>query len=765
MTSWDKIVTGKDLESTKNMRKKTYITSKQRKSALPELVQEGWHFLKEYKDTRFISVRKDKPYDEVFEDKIWLLFANMGFTHMNKDRHFKMQYDYQNSDITQQIDIFAADDETVLIVECKASYELKDGNFKKPIEAFYAQINGLRKEALKKFPGRKVKFIWATNNYIMSKADLNKLQEWDIIHFNDSIINYYIELVKHLGTCARFQLLGNLFANQEIRNMDNLIPAIEGKMGGHKYYSFSIEPEKLLKIGYVLHRNEANKNMMPTYQRLIKKKRLQDVQGFINNGGYFPNSLIISIDTKGKGIQFDSIPKQYKIESTISRLGTLHLPKKYRSAYIIDGQHRLYGYSDSDYANKNSIPVVAFVDLKREEQIKLFMDINENQKSVPKSLRVTLNADMLWVSDNYNERRQALRSKIAQMLGEEDTSPLLGRIQIGENEKSNIKCITIEAVQAALKKCSFFTLFNNKNMIISDGTFDLGENQTTCDIFYPFIEACFAYIKDNLETEWDKGEDGILTINRGIQGIIRVINDIVNHLKNQNINLKQCNKEDLLNKVIYYLDPLIQFIDEISDDERNELKGFLGGGADNKYWRTFQKAISDTRKDFNPEGLEEYWRDKAKIFNSEAIVILKESTLYIKDIIRTQLNNYYGNNWLINGVPKNIYKKAKTEADDQNYEYQKNGDYGQEVSIWDCININDCSIIVCNYGKNWSEIFEKIFVRPKDINLSGGKTTKIEWMKRLGTLQNNIKKSTYSVSQDEYNFIKDTHEWLKNINI
>lgn len=59
-------------------------------------------------------------------------------------------------------------------------------------------------------------------------------------------------------------------------------------MGGFKYYSFSIEPERLLKIGYVLHRNEANKNMMPTYQRLIKKNRLKSVQQFVNNGGYFP---------------------------------------------------------------------------------------------------------------------------------------------------------------------------------------------------------------------------------------------------------------------------------------------------------------------------------------------------------------------------------------------------------------------------------------------------------------------------------------------
>lgn len=90
-----------------------------------------------------------------------------------------------------------------------------------------------------------------------------------------------------MGTCSRYQLLGNLFANQEIRNMDDKIPAIQGEMGGHKYYSFSIEPERLLKIGYVLHRNEANKNMMPTYQRLIKKKRLADVQGLSIPAGIF----------------------------------------------------------------------------------------------------------------------------------------------------------------------------------------------------------------------------------------------------------------------------------------------------------------------------------------------------------------------------------------------------------------------------------------------------------------------------------------------
>lgn len=761
MTTWDKIVSGKELNSAKYLRRRTYITKKERTLALPDLIEEGWEEFKKYKDPKFIGVRKEKPFDELFEDKVWLLFAQMGFTYMNRDRHFKMQYDFNNPDITQQIDVFAADDETVLIIECKSASELKNGSFKKSIEAYYGQMDGLRKEAQKRFPKRKVKFIWATYNYIMSKADLNKLNEWGIVYFSDAIVNYYIELVKHLGRCARYQLLGNLFANQEIRNMDNKIPAIEGKMGKHRYYSFSIEPEKLLKIGYVLHRNEANKNMMPTYQRLIKKNRLQSVQDFIDKGGYFPNSIIISIDTKGRGLQFDPADKNFQVETALSRLGILHLPKKYRSAYIIDGQHRLYGYSNSEYAYKNCIPVVAFVDLDREEQIKIFMDINENQKSVPKTLRVTLNADMLWASDNFNERRQALRSKIAQMLGEEDTSPLLGRIAIGENEKNSVRCITVEALQLTLKRCDFFNIYDKKNDVISEGTFDLGDNEETCELFYPFIESCLSYCKSHLEDEWSKGEYGILTINRGMHGLIRVINDIINHLKGVNkIDPRNMPLENLNSEVQYYLDPLLEFISSVTEEKRNELKSSLGGGADKKYWRTFQKAVFDARKDFIPEGLEEYWRDEAKLFNNEANELLQNLTIHIKQLIKERLKQYYKDKWLIDGIPKNIYQRAKREADEYSYELKKSGKEEKEITIWDCVNLSDCVSITANYGRNWIELFEKVLVRPEETKVAGEKNVKIEWLKRLSNIEKKILKPSYSVSKDSYEFIKEISNWL-----
>ena len=135
-TNWEKIVSGQELITAKTHRYKTFIASKERRSALPELREEGWEEYKKYADEKYVGVKKDKLFDEQFEDRVWSLFAKMGFGYLNSDRKFAMSYDFQNPSHTQQIDVFAADEETILIVECKASKELKECDFKKQIEAF-----------------------------------------------------------------------------------------------------------------------------------------------------------------------------------------------------------------------------------------------------------------------------------------------------------------------------------------------------------------------------------------------------------------------------------------------------------------------------------------------------------------------------------------------------------------------------------------------------------------------------------------------------
>ena len=763
MSTWEGLVSGSTLKSIKTEKSRSYITSKELASNLPTLIDNGWEKVKDYKNPKYILVRQEKQGSELFEDSLWVMCANMGFTSLNGDDEFSICFDKDNPERERHFDVFAADEETILLFECLYYSFPVESNLQDEIKIFQEQIDGLRKSILKEFPKRKIRFIWATHNVILSRKDAEMMERANITHFDKASITYYEDLVKHLGTSARYQLLGNLFAHQEIVGMENRIPAIQGKMGGYTYYSFSIEPEKLLKIGYVLHRNEANSSMMPTYQRIIKKKRLNEVREFINNGGYFPNSIIISLDTEGKGLVFDQASQ--KLDNTISRIGILHIPKKYRSAYIIDGQHRLYGYSDSDYAETNTIPVVAFVDLARTEQIKLFMDINENQKAVPKTLRVTLNADMLWDSEDFNEQRQALRSKISQMLGEEPTSPLNGRIVVGENESSPQKCITVEALQNAIKKTRFFSTYGKKNALVKEGTFDSGNLQETCDRFYPFIESCMLYFRKACTDEWNKGDDELcmIAMNRGMQALIRVIDDIVNLLiDKQMIFPKEQSADDMMGIIQYYLAPLTDYLNNLTIENRKDLRGYFGTGADTRFWRAYQKAIADKRPDFKPEGLEEYWLNEAKTYNDDTRQYIEEIEEKLKKVISSQLEDSFGSSWLMRGLPKSVYSRINSAADNKIYELTQQGVDTTDVTPWDFITLPDCKEIAI-YGKNWSTLFEMLLTRPEDVSLSGGKETKTDWMIRINSVKSKLANKSYSVPFEEFTFVSSVYEWITDL--
>ena len=748
-TTWERLVSGDEIVRVKRERAVPYISKTIFASSLDDERAEGWELLSALKNPKKVKIKKDKPQDEVFEDTVWVLLANLGFSVMNRDQHFRMSYGNAPAQM-QQIDVFAADDETILFVECKSAVKLKDGNFKIVIEALVEKMKGLRAEALKQFPDRKCKFIFATNNYVLNHEDEERLKASDIAYFNEHTISYYQELVKHLGSCARYQLLANLFAHAKIKGMENKIPAIRGQMGGHTYYSFSIEPEKLLKIGYVLHRSEANSNMMPTYQRIIKKSRLKSVRKFINDDkGYFPNSIIISIDTK-RPLQFDRSDKQ--VSGAVADLGILHLPQQYRSAYIIDGQHRLYGYSDSPYALTNSIPVVAFENLDQKEQVRLFMEINENQKPVSKNLRNTLNADMLWNSSKASERRDALRLKIAQDLGEKSTSPLYGRVNIGEDQGSETKCITIECIRIAINVGNFLSKYDAKNVLTQNGIFDLDDNDATLKLLYAFIEKCMFYVKNNATQEWEKGsgENGIITINNGIGGLIRVVNDIANYLiDNETISPMSDTPDAMAKEAEYYLAPVCRFISNMSDEVRLDIRKAYGGNGPMHCWRHFQRAIHNERPEFAPEGMSKYWDDHGKEFNAQSLKIMPEIEQAVKIIVREKLEEAYEGKW-IQEVPQSVYTEAHAQASKEQYES------GEPQDWWDYVSLMGLRAIV-TYGKNWSNLFTDICTLDSEKKKAGGKEAKTEWMNMISKLQSKAGKANFSVAKAEFQILSEAY--------
>lgn len=750
MTDWGKVLTQAEIAIALRERKKNYIEKTTWRIALPKEEEEGWYYFKDTKNPEKVKVHKDKPSSEVFENRLWVLFASMGFTNLNRDSHLEIEYTANTTSHKKQIDVFAADDETVLVVECKCAEKPKDKSWKTELEAIKGYMHGVKSEIDKEYPNHNVKFIFATSNYNVGSQDSKLMQEFGIAHFDEKTIKYYEELVKHLGSCSRYQLLGSLFANTKIRGMDNRIPAIQGKMGGHTYYSFSIQPEILLKIGYVLHRNEANVGAMPTYQRIIKKARLKAVHEFIESKGFFPNSLLISIDTKNRRpMQFDLADKQGT--DGITKLGILHLPNLYRSAYIIDGQHRLYGYSDSRYAKTNSIPVVAFENMEQKEQVKLFMEINENQKQVSKNLRNTLNADLLWFSENPSERREALRSRIAQDLGDLNSSPLMNRVIIGEDQSDDYRCITLEMICSAIKDSSFLTRYSKDHTPQEHGLFDLDNNDKTKTLLEKYLMGCFEYLKYLLPEEWERNpkHDGIILFNNGIGGFIRLFNDIAIELHNLGNDPKKI--DDFLEATQYYLDPLQDYFRGLTEEAKEELHKNYGGNGPKDYWRNLEKAIHSVREDFVPEGFIKYWEDHDKSHNEDCIRIITAVEADARRFIVSTLKAN-SSNW-IQDIPKSVFTEANKEKSKHQYET------GVELEIDEFFRMSDlCSII--QYGSNWSKYFEKVFTRPTEAKKAGGKKAKTEWMNNVDRLQRNIGRATFNVTKAEREMLLEIEQLL-----
>ena len=189
-------------------------------------------------------------------------------------------------------------------------------------------------------------------------------------------------------------------------------------------------------------------------------------------------------------MRFD--PSSNAIERAITKAGVLHLPARYRSLYVIDGQHRLYAYSDSVFGSNNAIPVIAFVDLERPEQLRLFMEINENQKAVSKNLKHTLDADLKWDSSNLQDRADGVEKQLAQVLGEDVSSPLLNRVLVGEDQRTEIKVITLEAILRGINQTQLIGKYT-RDAVRAQGRFDTGNSARTVELLKSLLFGYFSY--------------------------------------------------------------------------------------------------------------------------------------------------------------------------------------------------------------------------------------------------------------------------------
>lgn len=739
------VLVGEEITRQLRSRNSEYDLLTIKKTELEEHLAAGWEEVRENKNT--FRVRHLKPHDIRHEDRVWSLFARLGFSAINADRNFRVVASRKG--LKKQIDVAAWDEETAIIIECKSSEKLGRRSLQKDILEFAAIQNEIQ-TSIRKNAGKRLKVavIFATNNIIVSQPDKQRLEESNIQLMTESDLAYFDNLRSQLGAIAKFQLAGLLFAGTDIPEFECNVPAIKGRAGKYTCYSFMIEPDKLLKMGFVLHRTDTSQKAFETYQRMIKKQRIKEICKYINgsgkNQGFFPNSIIVNLNSK-RSPEFT--PVKCPPHNSSCDVGILKLPKKYRSAFIIDGQHRLYGYANTEWRKKHTIPVVAFVRLPEQEQTKIFVDINHKQKSVPTNLLNALMSEFNWGSDSVDEALGALRTRLIINLNNDVESALYKRIVVGEEQKTETRCLTLSFISSyGLARTEFLGKTESKKRI-SDGLLEKSNYSNTLEHAQAFLTQCFFIVECELEEQWAKGsgEGGFIAMNIGVASLLRILSDILVYLDNTGVNVRKLTPENLATECTPYLKHVIGFVKSTSLEQRKQLRSFLGTGGVEKVVRELQNAINSHNSDFCPAGFDK-WQDESsgkynELVKPLAIEIQKKINRLVTSILKKELGE---KGWWSRGVPKKVQK--------------------------------DCSLrrIEEGSGEDWQYLmvleYKDIIKARKDVLINhftppgieqAGIDKKLSWFTRFNSIRNKVSHpERESVTEEEHAEISEIYKWL-----
>jgi DNA sulfur modification protein DndB len=675
------ILKGEDLTNDTNLdafsrsRKSDYDQRTFKEFEVSSALEDGWEKIISKKGIEKKNpsgsqpLKKMKKQDICFENSIWMTLYKIGYRKLNKDRKFLLNpFEPDKS----QIDVYGEDDDTILVFECKsANTPNTKRDFNKDIERFSNLKNKFGKKLVEYSGGKFVKFIFATHNYIVGDANRDRLKASKIEYWDDYSCSYHEKLANELRYAGKYQMLSILLKDEKIKSLNNEYAALKCEMGKATYYNFSITPNNLLKICTIPHRHQAFMNADPSYQRFVKSAKLKSVNKFIEEGHIFPNSIIVSINSK---IDFkESRLTQKRLNST--KTGVIYLPKTFGSCNVIDGQHRIYGYAQNIKRSKNdSIPVIAFENLSDDEQMKIFTEINTNQKGVSKDVINDIKETLYRNSDDYTKVFQSYAASIARQLNTSMDSPLKGSIKIGENERTHPTAkITSESILGGIKD-SFFFGVPSKYEIKESGLFFKTESKfgEMEEKTYKTLLKNFTYISKCFEEEWNLGSEGFLNTPHGIKSLIRISSEILFNLQSK--HGLQANNEDL--EVIYkkslpYLKTLVNGINNLDDTDKDEIKKAYGGGGYLNFFRTFLEILCENHRDFNyrDPGYLSWLKDKPiKVTGMHAKALSIEE--FLKDGLKTIFNKYYEtqSEWELNVIPQKVYDEATMMRNRKNRE-------------------------------------------------------------------------------------------------
>lgn len=263
------------------------------------------------------------------------------------------------------------------------------------------------------------------------------------------------------------------------------------------------------------------------FQRVVKEERARQIAAAVlDQGRTFPNAVVLATD----------------VRSLSSSNGTLNLPAKLK-LLVVDGQHRLWAQHFSD--KEANYACLIHVGLTEVQMAKLFLEINDNQKRVPSSLRW----DLVRLVRPDNDPNLIAAADLVYELTMNKESPLYQRIDLtGEQTELRLKQATIAPEVKGLLGVKRAGL---KGLDLED----------LYDLIVRYLAAMRAYSAD----DWRSGESPFLRA-RVFRAMLKLLPDVIDQTKDGVTASVQ-----MLTKILKRIDP-----DTLDTEAIKALQGSAG---------------------------------------------------------------------------------------------------------------------------------------------------------------------------------------------
>lgn len=587
--------------------------------------------------------------DRKFEIETRKLFLHIGGLYINhKEFKFNLEdYNIPTNRKSFQVDAIALirhyDKFFLLIGECKHS--TKGGSGSNAVNGAYEKINTHRsflKQRIKKIFDIEVipLFVLSTKGHNVSsekKAKFTSSGNRKKVIFLSEPEHAYIEDCYTVSKNTYFafnQFLG-MFA-QDSNFYDDVHVGALRTTTNYKLkknaYTFSIKAKDMMPLSYVAHSRAKHSHSSDSksstrdghYQRILTSGRISSIAKHLERDQTpFINNILVSYRGKNTGFKFVE-----KKRIGQGRTGELTIGGRPGSFHVIDGQHRLFGYSgvnDKKILDQTLI-VTAFHEINQLDEAKTFLSVNRNQKKVDVALMREVQL-LLGESAEGKDQVENLATAIVLQLREDVTSPFHKPAAIPPSESGG--ALPIEQLRQALLRGNLLSKQNDFKKGLLNHNDDFRDTADfAADLLIFFFKRIRGVTTDfwKLPTKGSSGKNVTLRTNF-ICGSILVLERMITEAT-RGIDFKPNNILKLTQK---YINHYCKELHCINDEQVNLLFGWRKDGIElkegaSKYPRARYYLTNELLKNYPEliyESDAEFAEEESDSSNEEFDVLVK----------------------------------------------------------------------------------------------------------------------------------------------